>query len=185
MKMIYVIRHGQTDWNLKEIIQGNQDINLNNHGKSQAIELKRKLEGIKFDYIISSPLNRAVETAKIATDNKIDIRIDSRLRERGYGELEGNSQYCLKDFNCSADELWNYNLNYSKYGVEPINNFIERVYNVLEDIKKEKFNTILISTHAVVSVAIKYYFEGKNNAQYFMIRDAMKNCECRKYIVGG
>ena len=185
MKEIYVIRHGQTDWNLKEIIQGNQNVPLNACGRKQAEELKNKLKDIKFDYIISSSLSRAIETAKIATDNKINIKIDSRLRERRYGELEGKSQYCLKDFNCLPNDLWSYELNYSKYGIEPINDFIKRVYELLNDIKKQNFNTILLSTHAVVSVAIKYYFEGKNNSQLFMIQDAMKNCECRKYIIGG
>ena len=183
MKSIYVIRHGQTDWNLKEIIQGSKDIALNNYGKKQAMDLKKNLEGINFDYIITSPLSRAIDTAKIATENKFNIRIDSRLREREYGELEGKSQYCLKDFNCTPKELWSYDLNYSKYGIEPIKDFVKRVYSVLDDIKEQEFNTILLSTHAVVSVAIKYYFEGKSNSEFFMIQDAMKNCECRKYII--
>ena len=78
--MIYVVRHGQTDWNLEGRFQGRIDIPLNEKGKSQAKKTKEKLEGIKFDKVFSSPLKRALETAKIITDEPIDI--DDRIIER-------------------------------------------------------------------------------------------------------
>ena len=68
--MIYVVRHGQTDWNLEGRFQGRIDIPLNEKGKSQAKKTKEKLEGIKFDKVFSSPLKRALETAKIITEKK-------------------------------------------------------------------------------------------------------------------
>ena len=85
--MIYVVRHGQTDWNLEGRFQGRIDIPLNEKGKSQAKKTKEKLEGIKFDKVFSSPLKRALETAKIITDEPIDI--DDRIIERCNGQLEG------------------------------------------------------------------------------------------------
>ena len=75
--MIYVVRHGQTDWNLEGRFQGRIDIPLNEKGKSQAKKTKEKLEGIKFDKVFSSPLKRALETAKNITDETIDI--DDRI----------------------------------------------------------------------------------------------------------
>jgi broad specificity phosphatase PhoE len=66
--MIYVVRHGQTDWNLEGRFQGRIDIPLNEKGKNQAKKTKEKLEGIEFDKVFSSPLKRALETAQIITN---------------------------------------------------------------------------------------------------------------------
>ena len=80
---IYVARHGQTDWNKNGILLGSTDKSLNEKGKKQALELKKKLQHIKFDTIISSDLKRASETAKIVS-NDITIKKNKRLRERFY-----------------------------------------------------------------------------------------------------
>lgn len=183
-KNIYVIRHGQTDWNLKEIIQGTKDIPLNDNGRKQANELKDVLKNIRFDKIISSPLKRAFETAQIVNKDNIQIDTDIRLIERGYGKLEGISQYDLKKFNCTPEKLWSYDLNYSDYQVEPINLLLTRVTELLDElIEKDNFYNLLISTHNITSIAIKYYFEGKKNKSHFEINDGMRNCEYKKYNI--
>lgn len=183
-KNIYVIRHGQTDWNLKEIIQGTKDIPLNDNGRKQANELKDVLKNVSFDKIISSPLKRAFETAQIVNKDNIPINKDIRLIERGYGKLEGFSQYDLDKFNCTPEKLWSYDLNYSDYQVESINLLLARVSELLNElIDRGNFENLLISTHNITSIAIKYYFEGKNNKNYFKINDGMRNCEYKKYKI--
>ena len=77
--MIYIVRHGETDWNKEHRIQGHVDIPLNDQGKLDAKKAKDKLKKVKFDVVFSSPLSRAYETAKIITDN--EIIIDKRLME--------------------------------------------------------------------------------------------------------
>lgn len=64
--MIYVVRHGQTDINKEGRLQGRAGLPLNEHGIEQAKGLRGKLKDIKFDYIFSSPQERAIQTAEIA-----------------------------------------------------------------------------------------------------------------------
>ena len=87
---LYVVRHGQTDWNINHMILGKTDIELNEKGKKQAEEVSKKLEKEKIDLIISSPLKRTKQTAEIINKNKnIPIIYDSRIQERNFGEFEG------------------------------------------------------------------------------------------------
>lgn len=88
--MIYVVRHGETDWNKLHKVMGRVDIPLNETGKSQAKITSEKLKEYKIDLIISSPLKRACETAKIINETKnLEIIYDDRLLERDFGEFEG------------------------------------------------------------------------------------------------
>ncbi|MBE7413521.1 MAG: histidine phosphatase family protein [Leptospiraceae bacterium] len=90
---IYLIRHGETDYNREGRIQGGGiNSELSDKGRIQAEMLRKRLEreSLQFDYIFSSPLNRAYETAKIAaSDIKQDILTDDLLKEIDCGEYEG------------------------------------------------------------------------------------------------
>ena len=86
--MIYIIRHGQTDWNIENRTQGQTDISLNANGIKQAELITKKIENLKIDNIISSDLKRAYMTAQIINKkfNKT-IKTDKRLREFCFGTL--------------------------------------------------------------------------------------------------
>lgn len=73
---LYVVRHGETDWNKNFLMQGNTNTDLNETGISQAKEIREKLKDIDFDVCYSSPLSRAYNTAKIICDNKVNIKLD-------------------------------------------------------------------------------------------------------------
>ena len=88
--MLYVIRHGETDWNLENKIQGRADIPLNAFGNSRGkFDRKMLLFQTKFYEIISSPLIRARKTAEIISNHQIPVVTDARLIERDFGEFEG------------------------------------------------------------------------------------------------
>lgn len=174
--MLYVVRHGQTDWNLKNKIQGKADIPLNNFGIEQAYTLKQSLKDINFKYIISSPLLRAKKTAEILCNSNYNIILDNRLIERDFGEFEGLNK---EDFNCSA--FWNYKLNNKYKKAESIKSLLDRVYNFLDEYKPlYKESNVLIVTHAGVIPAIGCYFNGipKNNDLFTY---HCKNCEILKF----
>ena len=88
--MIYIIRHGQTEKNRAHVLQGRSDVPLNQEGRNQAARVRDwfQSQGITFDMVYSSPLQRAVETAHIITDT-CPIQIDRRLIEMDYGPYEG------------------------------------------------------------------------------------------------
>lgn len=95
---IGLIRHGQTDWNSIGKIQGQTDIPLNDMGRTQAKLLAERLVGnvatYSWDYVVSSGLMRAEETAAIIADalEVPQLTADSRLIERYYGLVEGTTQ---------------------------------------------------------------------------------------------
>ncbi|MHC1771164.1 MAG: histidine phosphatase family protein [Flexilinea sp.] len=93
MTKFILLRHGQTDWNVQRLYQGQTDIPLNETGLSQAETAAEILKDIPFDIVYCSDLIRAVETAKIALSlhNPVPIIYDARIRERHFGTFEGTN----------------------------------------------------------------------------------------------
>lgn len=154
---LYVIRHGQTEWNVLKKMQGSVDIPLNEKGLEQARIAKENLHGIEIDMIFCSPLIRARQTADIInTDRKLNIIIDDRLKERNYGEFEGINK---QEFDYNAFWAYSKDLKYEK--AESVSNFFKRIYDFLDEIKSMYSNkNILIVAHAGVLKAIECYVNG-------------------------
>jgi len=91
MTNFFLVRHGETDWNRLGRIQGATDIPLNDTGRDQARATGEKMQGRKWDVIVSSPLSRALETASIIA-SCIGLPEPTPVQdivERNYGEAEG------------------------------------------------------------------------------------------------
>ncbi|HQN04963.1 MAG TPA: histidine phosphatase family protein [Anaerolineaceae bacterium] len=90
MTELWLVRHGQTDWNTEFRIQGSIDKSLNAIGIEQAHAIAKKLKDTHFDAIYSSPAKRAYQTASaIAQQLGLTIRTDKRLKEISLGLWEG------------------------------------------------------------------------------------------------
>ena len=88
--MLYIMRHGKTDWNEIHKLQGRTDIPLNEEGRKMAALAKAQCDEIEFDVCYCSPLIRARETAEfVLRDRKIPIIVDERLIEMSFGIYEG------------------------------------------------------------------------------------------------
>ena len=175
--VLYVTRHGETDWNLYGKVQGKADMTLNSKGIEQAKETMEKLKEENIDFIICSPLKRARQTAEIINSEKnISIIFDERISERDFGEMEGMHK---EDFDFQA--FWNYkkNVNYEK--AENIRVFFNRIFLFLEDIKKKyKDKNILLVTHGGVSIAINCCFNGIPESGACLPL-CIKNCEVKSF----
>ena len=89
MKTLYIVRHGETDWNKMGKYQGITDVPLNENGLNQAKACGEALKDITFDRILSSDLSRALVTAEtIRGDCTTPITVDKRLRELNFGDWE-------------------------------------------------------------------------------------------------
>jgi probable phosphoglycerate mutase len=152
--MIYVVRHGQTDLNKERRLQGRLGLPLNELGINQAELLRDKLKNIKFDYVFSSPQERAIQTAEIATGAKAII--DKRLDVFDLGEADGLKKSDVKMVGVVPDT--------SVYkGVEEIKTYISRVFNFMNELEAKyslKNVNILISGHRCTTGCIGAYFEG-------------------------
>ena len=172
---VYIVRHGEVPHNaLKQYNNENEDLNEN--GIRQANELKEKIKNINYDIIISSPLLRAKHTAQIINVNNKKILINDKLKERDPGDLSGKPLTVT-----NRDEYWNYNTTI-RYGTsENIREFFKRIYNFLEDLIKEDYESVLIVAHSGVSKAFNGYFEGIKDGMF--LDRGLRNCEIKEYEI--
>ena len=88
--MLYIMRHGKTDWNLLHKLQGRTDIPLNDMGIKMAKEARERYKDVHFDICYCSPLTRARQTAELVLEGRdVPVVIDDRLAEMGFGIYEG------------------------------------------------------------------------------------------------
>jgi len=96
---ILLLRHGETDWNLQGRCQGVTDLDLNERGRQQAVEVGKYLSGEKVDAIYSSDLKRALQTAEaIRQFHDLEITVDRDFCELNHGELEGLTFTDIRSF---------------------------------------------------------------------------------------
>ncbi|TMU87496.1 histidine phosphatase family protein [Bacillus sp. BHET2] len=173
--MIYVIRHGQTNFNKEGRLQGRNGLPLNEEGINQARNLEVALKQIHFDYIFSSPQKRAIQTVEIATGKPVII--DSRLDVYDLGEADG----LLKSEVKMAGVL----PNPAVYkGVERKEQYMERVFAFMNELQNRRHSlngkNILISGHRCTTGCIGAFFNGVP-ADQNILKLSSHNGEYRQY----
>lgn len=156
MRIIFS-RHGLTDYNIKNRICGISNAVLSDTGRRQAIELGLKLKNKNIDVIISSPLQRAIDTANLANEAiGAEIVIDDRFTEWDYGSYEGAVfDDVFSDFQRAKCEF-----GVRLGGGESVLQLAHRVFCAIDDIReKYKDKTVLVVCHGGVCRVAKMYFE--------------------------
>ena len=160
---LYVARHGQTDWNSRNLVCGSTNLPLTEKGIEQAEALGERVKSLGIDVIIASPMIRAQQTAKAVSDaTGLPIITDERLREHDYGAFEGVDR--------GKDEYWAQKYQFAaKFPEgESVLQLAQRVYNVIDDVKMTyPDKTVLLVCHGGVSRMIKTYFEDMTNEEFF------------------
>lgn len=150
MTELYLVRHGETELNVKGVYYGWTDCSLNEKGIRQAEALKEIFKDIVFDVVISSSLKRAVETASIIAACPVeDIILDERLRELHFGEWEGIHYSEIREKHKEDWERWGQDWkNTSPPSGESFRDMYNRVRESLNELlNKYKDKKILMVSH--------------------------------------
>lgn len=175
--MIYLTRHGQTQWNIEKRICGRADVPLTPEGRRQAQNLAKKIiaEEIKVDKIIASPLQRAQETARIVNDKlQLPLITDELLIEMNFGIYDGQA-ISTPDFQKARLE---FSLPFPNG--ESILDVASRVYPLLSELENRSEHVLLVC-HNAVSRVVDNYFSGKNMQEFLAFN--LVNTEIKRYNI--
>lgn len=162
---LFLVRHGQTDWNVKGKIQGSVDSELNETGIKQAEELSIKIKLLKskhnFSIIYTSPQRRAAKTAQILSQavNADYIKVKG-LEEINFGEWEGMTWPEIEKKYPEEYEEWYENRRYTRPPKgESYQDMIERVLAAIHKIieKENEHENVVIVTHSAVIMCLMCY----------------------------
>jgi len=165
MLHLYIVRHGQTEWNLAGKFQGSQDSPLTELGKQQARQLGERLKGVTWDGIYASPQKRAHETAKlICPEEKEQIILKDDLKEMCFGDWEGRHHE-----NVAKEEPFQWEAflqspdTYVSSTGEDYQAVEARVLRALQEIvEKHPAGNVLIISHGIVVKLLMLHFEGRD-----------------------
>jgi 2,3-bisphosphoglycerate-dependent phosphoglycerate mutase len=155
---LYLLRHGETQWNLEKRFQGHQDSPLTENGRKQALQLAEILSSVHFDLLISSDLGRAIETAKILNEvlHIPGFSTDSLLRERNFGQFHGlTRQEAERKYPKLAKYIWTGSASQIVPGGESRTDVHRRAVAFLDKVKTSwNGKRILVVTHGGIVNAI-------------------------------
>lgn len=157
MLTLYIIRHGETEWNKAKRMQGRLDSDLTEKGRRDAKLLGERIKDIEFKRMISSPSKRTLHTAQLVRGTRqIPVETDERLMEIDLGDWQGRVESEIRDlYQAAFDAYWNRPESYESAGGESFYDVANRVASFLEDLEKTSSEgSVLIITHAVAVKAL-------------------------------
>ena len=180
---LYIVRHGETDWNKARRVQGFSDIPLNEYGRHLARETAEGMKDIPFDLAYTSPLVRARETAEIILAGRDIPLIESNgIKEMGFGEYEG---MCIsgKEKALESEAFKKFFIDTGNFvpakGGESIADIMERTGQFLKELCENQAlqgKQILLSTHGAAMTALLNHIRRNLNAADFWKGQVPANC---------
>lgn len=176
MLRILAVRHGQTEWNLAGRNQGHADIELDETGRRQSMDLARALRDEAFSAIYSSPMKRATQSLEqLQNGRNFRVILDDRLKERNYGLWEGKTQ---EEAKASHPALYvAYHTDPTTYappgGENGIELFCRVGYFVCDLLEKHESGNVLVISHGGTLSALiaALIFGTPSTANAFRIRN--------------
>lgn len=181
--MLYIVRHGETDWNRQKKVQGHTDIPLNEYGRHLAEETAEGMKDIPIDIGYTSPLKRARETAEIILKGRnIPLLDEPRIQEIGFGIYEG-IHTGTQEKELGSDEFNLFFTDTASYippeGAESVEELYERTGQFLEELcgrRELEDKNILISTHGAAMTALLNRIKGNVTVAGFWKDEVPPNC---------
>jgi len=172
MTEIILVRHGETEWNIKEIYRGRIDIELNETGIKQAELLAEYLSQVEMEAIYSSPLKRALKTAEvIASYHNLNVEIAPGLIDFDYGEWQGLPHQEVKNKYKELYAEWIKNPHRVKMpGGESLNDVRRRAIGVVDNIVSQYEGTVALVSHRVVNKVLICTLLGLDNSHFWNIK---------------
>jgi len=172
MTEIHLVRHGETEWNVGEIFRGRIDIELNETGIKQAELLAQYLSKTKIEAIYSSPLKRALRTAKIIAHlHNLEVNIAPGLIDFDYGQWQGLSHQEVKEKYQELYALWTEHPEQIKMPAgESLNKVRERAMDVVKNIIARYKGAVVLISHRVVNKVLICALLGLNNSHFWKIK---------------
>lgn len=149
MTRLLVWRHGNTDWNGGDRVQGQTDTPLNELGRAQAVAAAARLAALRPDAIVSSDLVRAADTAAVlGSVTGLPVRTDARLRERFYGDWQGHAIDEIRRTWPREYAEWRAGAGAPGCGIESLDEMGKRVGEALFDaVDAAPGGTVVVVTH--------------------------------------
>lgn len=150
MKEIYILRHGETDYNRQGIVQGSGvNSSLNENGRLQALRFFQYYKNIPFDYVYTSTLKRTHESVQHFINQGITWRVRAELREIGWGIHEGKKATAesVQEYKTLIQAWKNGNLEAKLQDGESAASMVSRLNKFIEELKNTDFNRALICSH--------------------------------------
>ena len=169
MTMLVLIRHGQSVWNAANRFTGWTDVELSEKGEIEAADAGLKLADVRFDVVHTSGLIRAQRTAEIVmskntVSGNIPTRVDERLNERHYGDLQGlNKAETAEIHGADQVHIWRRSFDVPPPGGESLEMTAERtipyfVEEIIPDLESGK--NVLVAAHGNSLRSIVMHIEG-------------------------
>jgi broad specificity phosphatase PhoE len=170
--MLYVVRHGETDWNRERRLQGHFDVSLNSIGLGQAHALARYFENHPLSRVLTSPLRRASVTAEIIAETAHCPLEEAReLAEIHHGSWQGLT---IDDIQAQFPNVWAHWMaqpsRTQPHGAESLAAVFDRVDRLLQRLHTDE--DVCLVTHGVVSQALVVRLMGLDPDALFTITQA-------------
>jgi broad specificity phosphatase PhoE len=181
---VVLLRHGESTWNERNLVQGQREgARLTSEGKSQASAVAETLRDFAFQWIVTSDLTRARETAAIVDDALgLEVAIAPALRERSYGVYEGRPVSELPSSMTGIADGRVVDASARPDGGESLNDLYDRCAKFIDSLRAAGNDRLLLVTHGGTIRAIRAYCEGR--VMQDLEWDSVDNCSVWPIRIG-
>jgi broad specificity phosphatase PhoE len=172
MTEIILVRHGETDWNVEEVFRGQIDLELNETGRRQAELLAEYLGELKIEAVYSSPLKRALNTAKaIARRQRLEVEVSPGLIDCDFGQWQGLPLREVREKYQKLYRQWAESPQRVKIpGGESLDEVRERALKVVNELMAKHGGRVVLVSHRVVNKVLICALLGLDNSHFWNIR---------------